>query len=74
MQWQPIETFPKDGEKYMVWSEEEGIIWDAWYGWDEFRGCYNILYDLPYYDGGGKSIEPVDSPTFWVKISPPIEQ
>ena len=62
MEWQPIETAPKDGTTVDLWHRKHGRVVDAWwdsYGWDDEEKWIA-------YVGGEKP-----DFTHWMQILPP---
>jgi hypothetical protein len=60
MEWQPIETAPKDGE-FLVYSSDDGVV--AVYP-SRSSGMF-----LP--KGGGRDSDDVSRPTHWMPLPPP---
>ena len=63
MDWQPIETAPKDGRDVLLWSFKDGGAYVANY--DEV----NSLWLWTSYDLAGDQV--VVDPTHWAKITEP---
>ena len=74
MEWQPIETAPKDGTEILVWRSDCGILlarWDAPENFLSDRECEELgesaeQYDWLYADfvAGGR-MEGAEAPTHW---------
>ena len=66
MDWQPIETAPKDGTKVLVWSNSNV--------WNEpdvaYWGRSNPL-NQPAWAGGHCRVSHIDQPTHWMPLPPP---
>jgi hypothetical protein len=66
MDWQKIETAPKDGTKVLVWSED--------HPWRElgiaFWGRSNPM-NRPAWQGGHCRIDHIDQPTHWMPLPAP---
>lgn len=68
MNWQPIETAPKDETDFLGWSEKDGIVIWRWLprvidGRD--RGCFVNISD---------EWETFEEPTRWMPLPAPPEQ
>jgi len=80
MNWQPIETCPRDGSCFLVWvhaethgENDEGFptVADNSYadiGWWR-AGTDPVLYG--YVDFGGQNTHHVDEPEYWMPLPPP---
>jgi hypothetical protein len=68
MDWQPIETAPKDGESLVLWCEKsEQMILDAAWKCGQWRE-----FTLDGYDNlSWRALEPWQKPTHWMRIVPP---
>ena len=83
MNWQPIETAPKDGTEILVWRYDIGSVliarWDAPANFMTDRECEEIgpgaeQYDWLYVDfvAGGR-MEGPEAPTHWMPLpEPPV--
>ena len=64
MNWQPIETAPKDGTQFVggCWQELYGWTWNKCRFYDEDK--HGIREPYVVMDGGGL-------PTHWISLPPP---
>lgn len=68
MNWQPIETAPKDGTWIDLWIPSRGRAPDCWWHVnDEDRGCWVQRYA----ETVDNSFEIEGEPTHWIKIPKP---
>lgn len=81
MNWQPIETAPKNGTEILAWREDAGVLLVRWTAPMEFlteAECENLLgdsaeeYDWFYADfvSGGR-LEGDLTPTHWMPLPDP---
>lgn len=68
MNWQPIETAPKDGTEIVLWcSRREQLIHPA--KWFKNKWCEYTIDDFD--SMGWQSLKVYDEPTHWFQIIPP---
>lgn len=65
MEWQPIETAPKDGTRILAWDGRS--IHVAYWGWDNPANRLAWL-------GGHCRIDHIDQPTHWMPLPEPPRQ
>ena len=74
MNWQPIETAPKDGTEIVLWCEnsEEILSPVVWRGGDiqEWRAWHLDDFDVMAW----RALESYQKPSHWFQITPPSKE
>jgi len=76
MEWQPIETLPKDYEPFDVWTARGYRIADCMIGVTTYKDpvtykkSQGIVYEADY-DCNGQVMELVENATHWMRVDPP---
>ena len=70
MEWQPIDTLPKDYEPFDVWSERLDRIPDCCLGGETYGKKHGIVYQADY-DCNGPVMELIEDATHWMRVSSP---
>jgi hypothetical protein len=65
MNWEPIETAPKDGTQILVYC---GDVWAVVYWWDGYGGVWRVAADV---NGWNESDELSSTPTHWMSLPEP---
>jgi len=80
MNWQPIETCPRDGSCFLVWvhaethgENDEGFPMDADNSYADIGWWRAGTDPVPYgyVDFGGQNTHHVDEPEYWMPLPPP---
>lgn len=73
MDWQPIETAPKDGTKILLFQPD---VWNS--DWNDYEGRYEPCVETGFYNDCGYPtgyyypVFPINTPTHWMPLpSPP---
>lgn len=75
MDWQPIDTYPKDFELFDVWSEQLGRVPDCVIGTEtysdlSYKKKQGIVYQSDY-DYSGPVYSLITDATHWMRVDPP---
>jgi len=67
MEWQPIETAPRDGTPVLIWLDDEGFCVKGI--WRRPPGCDEFMWWIPEMDAGG-----FHEPSHWMPLPAPPGQ
>lgn len=71
MQWQPIDTAPKDGTEIVLWCEKsKSMLLQCKWKHNEWHELKLNDFDVMSWS----SLESYEMPTHWMKIVPPAEK